>query len=135
MSDPAARPNAPATVPRSVGEAGNGRALVVDPGRREVFLYPVLGGRVLEDAAVATPVAAIRDAVERLEWSIPGGATDWPWLAGFVGGKTGRVAFVVVGERMDRDALTSAVRAALPRRLAHPAGDDDGNVRTSRGDA
>jgi len=118
---PAARGEAKAAVPAAVASAEGSRGLVVDPGRREVGLYPVSGGRVLEEAASIVPPAEVEAALARLRWPPPDGPADWPWLASWLCSPRGRASYVVAGEPPDLEELAAAVRAALPPRFAAPA--------------
>jgi hypothetical protein len=129
LSDPSARPDAPAAVSPLVSAANEARAVVVDAGRREVSLYPVRGGRVLDAEAVTAAPDAIEAAVARLSWPRADGPDDWPWLGGWLRRPRGRASWVApCGE--DRAALAAAVRAALPPRFAAPGrGDNVGATR------
>jgi len=132
LSDPSARKDAPAAVPALVSAARDQRAVVVDAGRREVSLFPVRGGRVLEGAAVMAAPADLEAAAARLAWPADEGPDDWPWLGAWLRSPRGRASWVAsCGE--DRDALVAAIRAALPPRFAVPA--RGGNVRATRGEA
>jgi hypothetical protein len=92
--------------------------VIVDAAKREVGLYPVSRGRVLDDAAVLVPPADLDAAVARLRWSSAGEHDDWPWLASWLRRPRGRASYVVVGDPENREALAAAVRAALPPRFA-----------------
>jgi hypothetical protein len=129
---PAARGEAKAAVPAAVSSTEGSRGLVVDPGRRDVGLYPVSAGRVLEEAASIVPPAEVEAAVARLRWSPPDGPADWPWLASWLRSPRGRASYVVAGEPPDLEALVAAVRAALPPRFAAPAA--GANVETIQGE-
>ncbi len=132
LGDPSARDGAPAAVPPVVSAVDAVRAVIVDAGRREVGLFPVRRGRVLEDAAVTVPPAELEVAVARLAWPEADGPDDWPWLGGWLRGPRGRASWVApCGE--DRDALVAAVRAALPPRFAVAERGD--NVGSTRGEA
>jgi hypothetical protein len=133
LSDPAARPDAPGGVPATVEAVETARAVVLGVGRREVELYPVLGGRVLEDAVVVTPPNELVAAVARLDWAGDGGPDDWPWLAAWVGSARGRSSYVSVRAAGAGEGLAVAIRSALPARFAPPSG--DGNVGPSQGEA
>jgi hypothetical protein len=119
LADPLAREDAPAAVPGVVAAAGSARAVVVDAGRRTIGLYPVLGGRVLDAAAVLVSPAGLDAAVALLSWPEADGPDDWPWLAVWLRTPRGRAGFVHA--RADGAALAAAVRAALPARFAAPA--------------
>jgi excinuclease ABC subunit C len=117
---PPARSEAPAAVPATVA-ADDARGLVVDAGRKEVGLYPVARGCVIEEAAAVVSPADVDDAVARLDWPDTGRPDDWPWLAAWLRSAKGRASYVVAGDAADRAALAAAVRAALPARFAAPA--------------
>jgi hypothetical protein len=127
LADPAARVGESSAVPAVVSAADAGKAVVVDAGRREVGLYPVRAGRVLDSAAVVAPPAELPALVERLDWPEGEGASDWPWLASWLRSPKGRRSYVPVTGR-DRAALARAVRAVLPVRFG-------GNVGAARGQA
>ena len=128
---PAARGEAKAAVPATVASAGS-RGLVVDAGRREVGLYPVSDGRVLEAAAAIVPPAEVEAVLARLHWPPLDGPVDWPWLAAWLRSPKGRASYVVAGEPPDLEALVTSVRAALPPRFASPAA--GANVGTIQGE-
>lgn len=133
LADPAARTDPPDTLPAIVEEVDSARAVVVAPTRREVELYPVRGGSVLQDAAVVTPPNELEAAVSRLEWPAAEGSDDWPWLAGWIASARGRGTYVSVRAAGDREGLVAALCAALPPRFVAPAA--DGNVGASQGEA
>jgi hypothetical protein len=115
---PSARVDAPPAVPAVVASVEGSRAVVVDSGKREVGLYPVSRGHVLEQAAIVVPPADLDGAVARLCWPPPEGPDDWPWLASWLRGPRSRASLVVAGDPPDRAALAAAVRDALPARFA-----------------
>jgi excinuclease ABC subunit C len=129
---PSARSEAPASVPATVA-ADDARGLVVDAGRREVGLYPVARGCVIEEAAAIVSPADVAAAVARLDWPDAGLPDDWPWLAAWLRSARGRASYVVAGDAVDRVALAAAVRAALPARFAAPVPGD--NVGATQGEA
>jgi hypothetical protein len=133
LAEPAARGGEEPLVPPSVTAAATARAVVVDPGRRDVGLFPVRGGRVLDEAARTVPPDQVDEAVARLEWPGAEGASDWSWLAAWIASPRGRAAYRLVPDPDDRESLLRAVRSALPARFAPPAG--GGNVRASLGEA
>jgi hypothetical protein len=133
LSDPAARPDAPEGVPATVEAVETARAVVLGVGRRELELYPVLGGRVLEDAVVVTAPDELEAAVARLDWSGEGGRDDWPWLAEWMGSARGKSSYLSVRLVGDRAGLAAAIRGVLPARFAAPSA--GGNVGTSQGEA
>jgi hypothetical protein len=127
LARPSARGEAPAAVPAIVA-AADARGVVVDAGRREIGLYPVARGRVLEAAAVSASPAEVEVAVARLDWTAGEGGDDWPWLAAWLRSPKGRASYVVADDADGR--LAAAVRAALPPRFAAPApGDNVGATR------
>jgi hypothetical protein len=115
---PSARLEAPPPVPAIIGSVERSRAVIVDPGKRDVGLYPVSRGRVLEGAAVVVPPSDLDGAVARLCWPAADGPDDWPWLASWLRSPRARASFLVVADPPDRAALAAAVRAALPARFA-----------------
>jgi hypothetical protein len=132
LADPEARPGAPPDVPAVVA-AGGRRAVIVDAGRKEIGLYPVQGGRVLDDAASTVPPADLDRAIARLEWPDAAGPDDWPWLAAWLRSARGRASYVLVREPADRAALVEAVHEALPPRFAARARGD--NLEATQGGA
>jgi hypothetical protein len=133
LADPTARADPPETLPAIVEDVSSARAVVMGLRRRELELYPVRGGSVLEDAAIVTPPHELEEAVVHLEWSSPAGPDDWPWLAGWIVSPRGRGTYVSVRAAVDRRGLVAALRAALPPRFVAPAA--DGNVGSSQGEA
>jgi hypothetical protein len=131
LADPGRRGGA-AAVPASVAGA-SGRALIVDPGRRSVGLFPVRGGRVLDAAALEVPQAQLEAAVARLAWPETEAAPDWPWLTAWLRSAKARAAFVIVADTWSLSERLAAVRAALPRTFAPPAA--GGNVGATREEA
>jgi hypothetical protein len=122
-----------ASVPPWVTAAETVRAIVVDPGRKEIGLFPVRAGRVLDEAARTVSAEGLDEAVRRLEWPSGEGASDWPWLAAWIASPRGRSVFRLVPHPDDREALLRDVWSALPARFASPAG--GGNVGASLGEA
>ena len=133
LGDPAHRDDAPSAVPTTVRRMQGALAVVVGAGRKEVGLYPVREGRVLDDASVTVAPDEIEAAAAGLEWPTVGGADDWPWLAAWIASSRGRGTYVPVQDRDDREGLAAAIRSALPPRFAGPSG--GGNVGHSRGGA
>ena len=132
LAEPSARPDAPPEVPAVVGAVAGARAVVVGVGCREVELYPVREGRVLEAAATSTPAAGIEEALARTEWPASEGPADWPWLAAWLTSPRGRGSYFVVRDLDDRNGLAEAIRSVLPQRFARPPGGD--NVEASKGE-
>jgi hypothetical protein len=133
LAEPAARGDEEPVVPPSVTAAATVRAVVVDPGRRDVGLFPVRGGRVLDEEVRTVPPDQLDEAVARLEWPSADGVSDWPWLAAWLASPRGRAAYHLVPDPDDRESLIRTVRSALPARFAASAG--GGNVRASLGEA
>jgi hypothetical protein len=128
LADPAGREATPA-VPASV-TAADGRALIVDAGKRSVGLLPVRAGRVLDAAAVVSPATELDAAVARLAWPEASGPDDRPWLAAWLRGARARAGFVSVNEAWSLAELRAAVRVALPAGFAATAaGGNVGNAR------
>ncbi len=116
LSGAAARPEATAVVPGFVAAATGSRALVVDAGRREVGLFPVRDGRVLEAAAVSAPLQAVEDAVAALQWPQAEGPADWPWLTSWLRGARARAGWLALSPGEDARALAGRVREVLAAR-------------------
>jgi hypothetical protein len=130
LAGPGGRPDAPEAVPPLVGLASSARAVVVDPGRRTLRLFPVRGGRVVEgDAAVVEAAADLPAAVAALRWEAASeGPDDWPWMLAWLRSPKARALFLGVAEDEPPESLAARVRAVLPARF----GD---NVGRSRGQA
>jgi hypothetical protein len=133
LAGPSARDDAPSAVPATVASVDGARGLIVDVGRREIGLYPVARGRVVEDAAATASPADIADAIAHLDWPDLGGPDDWPWLAAWLRSPRGRSSYLLVGDVTDREALRAAVRAVLPARFA--ASPRGGNVGATEREA
>jgi hypothetical protein len=131
LARPSARGEAPAAVPAIVA-AADARVVVVDAGRREIGLFPVAGGRVIDAAAVSSSPADVDAAVARLDWTGGEGGDDWPWLAAWLRSRRSLASYVVADEAAGPEGLAAAVRAALPPRFAAPAPGD--NVGATRGE-
>ena len=132
LGRPESRSDAPEAVPATVTGAEGALAVVVSVGRREVGLYPVREGRVLDTAARVSSAEQIDALVAGLQWPVAEGPDDWPWLAAWLASARGRGSYVPVLEPSDRTALAEAVRRALPERFARPS--PGGNVGASRGE-
>ena len=130
---PSARTAAPRAVPAIVSAVDLARGVVVDAGRREIGLYPVARGHVLEAGATIVSPADVDAGVARLDWPDAGGPDDWPWLAAWLRSPRGRASYVLAGDVADRQALAAAVRVALPARFAALAAGD--NVGVTQGEA
>jgi hypothetical protein len=124
LADPDAREDVPPSFPSAVAGA-EGRAVVVDAGRRDVALCPVREGRVLDASLVLSPPGELEASLGRLEWPKTEGASDWRWLASWLRSPKGRRSYVPVCGH-DLGALVEAVRAVLPSRFG-------GNVEAARG--
>jgi hypothetical protein len=134
LSDPASRSENPNAVAPTVEAAATSRAVVVGAGRREIELYPVRAGRVLEDAVAETSPGDLEGALEGLQWPEAPPGHDWPWLLTWLATPRGRGSYVPLrSASLSSGGLVEAVRAALPRRFARPPA--DGNVGSSRGEA
>jgi hypothetical protein len=120
LASPSAREDSPQAVPPWVG-AGDARAVVVDAGKKEVGLYPVRAGRVLDAASLVVARSELDDAVASLRWSEADRFDDdWPWLVDWLRTASGRASYVLVSG--DGVALANAVRAALSARSAARGG-------------
>jgi hypothetical protein len=100
-------------LPPTVAAVADRRALVVDRGGRDVGLYPVREGRVLDDAAVRVAATALEGALAELDWSAEATGDDWPWLLAWLRSARRRRAWVEVEDPADREAILSHVRIAL----------------------
>lgn len=60
--------------------AHDARAVIVDPTKRGLELYPVRGGQVLESAALRCAPELADTAARALDWPAAEGPSDWPWL-------------------------------------------------------
>ena len=112
LADPWTRGDAPPAVPPVVSAAGDARAVVVDAGKKEVGLYPVRAGRVLDGAAVLVPPDDLEPAIAGLSWPEAGGADDWPWLATWLRTPKGRASYVLAARGCARARRRGARRAA-----------------------
>jgi hypothetical protein len=127
LCDPAARPDAPPAVPALVAGGREMRALIVDAGRREIGLFPVRAGRVLDAAARCTAADELETVVAGLEWPPSEAPADWPWLSAWLRSPRSRASYLVVSPAEDGPSLARRVRGVLASR-----GD---KVRTLRGRA
>jgi len=132
LARPESRSDAPEVVPAAVTGAEGALAVVVSAGRKEVGLYPVREGRVLDAAAQMSSADRLDALVASLHWPVAEGPDDWPWLAAWLASPRGRGSYVPVLEVNDRAALSEAVRRTLPERFARPS--PGGNVGASRGE-
>jgi hypothetical protein len=132
LARPESRSDAPEAVPAAVTGAEGALAVVVSAGRKEVGLYPVREGRVLDAAAQVSSADRLDALVAGLQWPVAEGPDDWPWLAAWLASPRGRGSYVPLLEVNDRAALTEAVRRTLPERFARPS--PGGNVGASRGE-
>lgn len=92
------------------------RALVVDPTRRGIELYPVRGGRVLEGAALRCLADSIEDAVAALAWPEPEpeAGEDWPWLLSWLHAPKRKGRYVVLPDgEAEPGRLPARVRDVL----------------------
>jgi len=122
-----ARTDAPEPVASLVGRAAGARALVVDPGRTRVGLFPVAAGRVADDAAAFVLPDTLDEAAAALRWADPAdGPDDWPWLLAWLRSPRLRASFLPVSPDEPAASLAARVRAVLPPRFG-------GNVGRSRG--
>jgi excinuclease ABC subunit C len=134
LSDPASRSDDPDVIAPAVEEVATSRGVVVGAGRREIELYPVCAGRVLEDAAATSTPDELDAAVSRLRWPPPSPGDDWSWLLAWIATPRGRGSYIPVrAAETSPGGLTEMIRVALPRRFARPAA--GGNVGSSRGEA
>ncbi len=122
LSDSGLRGGAGTAVPATVSVAEPARALVLDAGRASIGLYPVRGGRVLDEAALTTTAESLEDALRRLAWPEGTGPDDWPWLLAWLRAPRRRGAYLLVHENEDGPALLARVRAGLPSRFGGTLG-------------
>jgi hypothetical protein len=90
------------------------RGLIADPVKRDVDLFPVREGRVLEAHAVRVAAADLETGVRALSWDEAApGESDWPWLMPWLHAprRTGR--YLLPGEDEAPEALAARLRAAL----------------------
>jgi hypothetical protein len=92
--------------------ARDAHALVVDPARRGIELYPVRGGRVLEAAALRCPGGRIEEAVAGLAWPEPEGDEDWPWLLSWLHAPKRKGRFLALPEQ-ETQRLPARLRDVL----------------------
>jgi hypothetical protein len=134
LSDPASRSDGPDVVAPVVEEVTTSRGVVVAAGRREIELYPVRAGRVLEDAATTATPDQLDAAVFGLRWPQGRSGDDWSWLLAWMATPRGRRSYVPArAAETSPGGLAEAIRGALPRRFARPTAGD--NVGSSRGEA
>jgi hypothetical protein len=88
------------------------RALVADPTRRGLGLYPVRHGHVLETAALACSADRLEEAVRALSWPETAGEPDWPWLVSWLHAPRRKGRYLVV-DGDSAEALAAHVRRAL----------------------
>ena len=84
------------------------RAVVVDPVKRGLGVYPVRDGRVLEQAALMCPAEHLEDAMRGLEWPEPDARDeppDWPWLLSWLHAPKRKGRYLVL-EREARAVIT-----------------------------
>ncbi|MBI3932969.1 MAG: hypothetical protein HY317_06105 [Acidobacteria bacterium] len=114
LAEPGARPaDATAWAPGWVAAAG-GRGVVADRRPEGLELYPVAGGAVCEDGAVATSLEGLEGAFARLRWpEAASRADDTPWLAAWLASPRRTGAYATVG---------TADPAAVVRRLCEALG-------------
>ena len=96
---------------------GGARGIVVDRARGRVVLYPVAGGRVLEDAAMAVDESELEGAAARLRWDVGGeGPIGLALAAGLAGiaPRTGNLR--CRGRRRERATLVA--RLLIPLAVA-----------------
>jgi hypothetical protein len=87
-------------------------ALVVDPTRHGIELYPVRGGRVLEACALRCAAGHLEEAVAALSWPEPEGDEDWPWLLSWLHAPKRKGRFLALPEP-DTKGLSSRLLDVL----------------------
>jgi len=66
----------------------DGRSLVVERGGEGLEVYPIVGGGVIEEAAVAVPLDDLEPSIDALAWTCVAEARDdTPWLNAWRHGK------------------------------------------------
>jgi len=85
-----------------------GRSLVVERGRDGLEVYPIAGGGVIEEAAVAVTPDGLEQSIDGLAWTCVAEARDdTPWLNAWRHGKRSGVEILL---RDDEDAASVAAR-------------------------
>jgi hypothetical protein len=112
LGEPSARPSEAEAWIRPFVTSAAVRALVVEPTRGGLELYPVSAGSVGE--AIDATGETLGAAIEALRWNDPE-SDDSAWLTSWIYEKKRRGTYVVVedGER-GREAIVAAVRAIAP---------------------
>lgn len=126
LADRGGRDEAPPEVPPSVGRVAAARALVVDAGRRAVALFPVQAGRVGEATVANGANDGLAEALATIEWPVPQGPDDWPWLLAWLRSPRARASFLPVRQAEGVPELAARVVGVLPARFG-------GNVAAKRG--
>jgi hypothetical protein len=104
-------------MPPWASAADGARGIVVDKGRDRTALFPVVGGRVLEEDAVMLDESDAEGTLSRLRWDEgEKGPSDWPWLLGWLASTRGRGAFVAV--RRGEDQAVVVARLLVPLAVA-----------------
>jgi hypothetical protein len=114
LAEPSARP-VDSSVPHWVQDGG-GRGIAVEAARGGVELYPVVGGAVVEDAAVVAPAPAITAALEGMSWPQPPGRDDRPWLLAWLAVPRRGAAYLAASLGAAPAALASKVEGVICQR-------------------
>ena len=101
-----------ADVPPWIRRPG-GRSLIVERVKTGLELYPVAGGEVIDDAAVAVAVEGLEPAIDALAWTrATEPRDDTPWLNAWRHGKRTGVE-VPVSDGEPAAAIASRIRAVV----------------------
>jgi hypothetical protein len=90
-----------------------GRSLVVERGRAGLEVYPIVGGGVIEEAAVAATLDGLEQSIDTLAWTcVAEPRDDTPWLNAWRHGKRSGVEIpIAAGETAA--AIAARIRAAV----------------------
>jgi len=103
--------------PEWLSRAAGDRALVVEPGRKHMALFPVRDGVVLDEALTVVSEQDLDDAVPRLAWPAPAAdRNDWPWLTSWLHAPRRKAVWLVVREGLAAPQIADRVRQALQAR-------------------
>jgi hypothetical protein len=99
-------------IPGWVRRAG-GRSLVVERGKAGLEVYPIVGGGVVEEAAVAVTLEALDQSIDGLAWScVAEPRDDTPWLNAWRHGKRSGVE-IPIADGESAAAIASRIREVV----------------------
>jgi len=100
----------------------DGRSLVVERGKAGLEVYPIAGGGVIEEAAVAVTLDGLERSVDGLAWTcVAEPRDDTPWLNAWRHGKHSGVEIpIAAGEAAA--AIAARIRQAVGRSAPAPRG-------------